>query len=243
MSGVECAGLALAVLPHVIEAAKSYKNGVDSIRDVLSISRRDSELEDFYRELWEALEEHFKSEADFQAFRGIVKQITRLLAQLVKVDSTHVDRKQMVSGLRTRDSYVCRCPWRRTYHSADSVSNAHWPSSTAAPSVKAGLWLGTRWGKRQISFFYAAADTIDNQRPYIATSFDGNDQAVADFSLFHHNGSMLALGILLIEIHTGKPIETYRTPKDLSNGTEVNANTDWTVADRVVKSLDDCSLG
>lgn len=106
-----------------------------------------------------------------------------------------------------------------------------------------GLWLGTGWGKRQISFFYAAADTIDYQRPYITTSFDGNDQAVADFSLFHRNGSILALGILLIEIHTGKPIETYRTPEDLSKGTEVNANTDWTVADRVVKSLDDCSLG
>lgn len=52
MSGVECAGLALAVLPLAIEAAKSYKSGVDTIRDVLSSSRRDNELEDFYHELW-----------------------------------------------------------------------------------------------------------------------------------------------------------------------------------------------
>lgn len=106
-----------------------------------------------------------------------------------------------------------------------------------------GLWLGKDWSKRQISFFYATADTIDYQRPYVTTRFDGNDQAGPDFSLFHRNASILALGILLIEIHTGKPIEMYRTPKDLSNGTEVNANTDWTVADRIVKSLDDCSLG
>lgn len=52
MSGVEFAGLAPAVIPLVIEAAKSYKNGVDSIRDVLSSSRHDSELENFYLELW-----------------------------------------------------------------------------------------------------------------------------------------------------------------------------------------------
>ncbi len=52
MSGIECAGLALAALPLAIEAAKSYKSGVNSIRDVLSSSRHDDSLEDFYRELW-----------------------------------------------------------------------------------------------------------------------------------------------------------------------------------------------
>lgn len=106
-----------------------------------------------------------------------------------------------------------------------------------------GLWLGEEWSKRHITFFYANSDTIDYQRPYVMTSFDDKDQAVPDLSLFHRNPSILALGILLLEIHTGKPIEVYRNPEDLSNGTEVNANTDWTVADRVVKSLDDCSLG
>ncbi|KAL8921055.1 MAG: hypothetical protein Q9208_005946 [Pyrenodesmia sp. 3 TL-2023] len=485
MSGVECAGLVLAVLPLVIEAAKSYKNGVDTIRDVLSSSRRDSELEDFYQELWyemflldrqlrdivdalpiltqdrkasllraenitewssdsdvrEALEIHFNSRNDLQAFWVIMGKIIQLLAQLVKDDSTDVDRKQMdQSGLyrklkafkeqrrtqstsssvkerfrffkKEKDRKMClkalrtwnqrllcltevarRAPttpptqsqartgpppqlrqvskllykalaryWRcncTTPHQAhfclsprESVSSTHLPydflfsrpSTTvqtpsslmqgtvllqpkeearkyecaaldricdalrkgisshclnflveeageestlwqlrpqprqstfldSGPAISLdsifynshrlpliakrklavilarsllqlyeGLWLGTGWGKRQISFFYAAAGTIDYQRPYITTSFDGKDQAVADFSLFHRNGSILALGILLIEIDTGKPIETYRTPEDLSNGTEVNANTDWTVADRVVKSLDDCSV-
>ncbi|KAI4120913.1 MAG: hypothetical protein LQ338_006677, partial [Usnochroma carphineum] len=106
-----------------------------------------------------------------------------------------------------------------------------------------GLWLGKEWSKRHITFFYADANTIDYQRPYVTACLDGDGQVVPDFSPFHRNASILALGILLIEIHTGKPIETYRTPKDLSNGTEVNANTDWTVADLVVKALDDCSLG
>ena len=106
-----------------------------------------------------------------------------------------------------------------------------------------GLWLGREWSKRQITFFYEAVDTIDYQRPYVTTSFDSTDQDVPDFRLFHRNASILALGILLIEIHTGKPIEMYRTAKDLTNGSEVNANTDWSAADRVVKSLDDCSFG
>lgn len=49
---MECAGLALAVFPIFIEVAKSYKTGINSIRDVLSKTRRDEGLEDFYQELW-----------------------------------------------------------------------------------------------------------------------------------------------------------------------------------------------
>lgn len=52
MSSIECAGVVLAVLPLAIEAAKSYKHGVDTILDVVSSSRRDDKLEDFYEELW-----------------------------------------------------------------------------------------------------------------------------------------------------------------------------------------------
>ena len=55
MSGIECAGLVLAVLPLVIEAAKAYKHGVDTILDVVSNSRRDDKLEDFYGDLWWAM--------------------------------------------------------------------------------------------------------------------------------------------------------------------------------------------
>lgn len=141
MSGVECTGLVLAVLPLVIEVAKSYKNGVDSIRDVLSPSRRDESLEDFYQELWmemylldrqlrdtvdalpnltedrkasllkaenlkqwtlesdvaSALQEHFNSETDLQAFMVIMGKIVELLAQLIKDETTHVGSKHMVS--------------------------------------------------------------------------------------------------------------------------------------------------
>lgn len=52
MIGIECAGLVLAVLPLFIEAAKSYKKGVDTIYQVTSRSRRDESLEEFYEVFW-----------------------------------------------------------------------------------------------------------------------------------------------------------------------------------------------
>ena len=64
---------------------------------------------------------------------------------------------------------------------------------------------------------------------------------MSNLNVFHRNLSILALGILLIEIHTERPIESYRSTKDLMNGQDANVNTDLTVADRVAKSLDDCS--
>ncbi|KAI9700963.1 MAG: hypothetical protein M1820_006608 [Bogoriella megaspora] len=48
VTGIEAAGLALAVLPLVVEAAKSYAKGVDSIKDVVIASRRDEKLQEFY---------------------------------------------------------------------------------------------------------------------------------------------------------------------------------------------------
>lgn len=52
MAGIECAGLVLGVLPLVIEVAKAYKHGVDTILDAVSSSRRDDKLEEFFAELW-----------------------------------------------------------------------------------------------------------------------------------------------------------------------------------------------
>ena len=108
-----------------------------------------------------------------------------------------------------------------------------------------GVWKSREWSKGHITFCYESADSLDYRRPYVTTYFDSSDseRKPLDLNTFHRNPSILALGILLIEIHTGSPIESFRSANDLSNGQEVNANTDWTVADRVVKSLDDCSLG
>lgn len=98
-------------------------------------------------------------------------------------------------------------------------------------------WLGSGWDKKQI-FFFHMGDKPDLQRPYLSTSFNNPQPAFIDTdkTRFHRNPSILALGILLIEIDLGRPIETYRATTDA-----INANTDWIVADRIVKSMDQCS--
>lgn len=48
VTGVECVGLVLAVLPLVIEGAKVYHDGVESIKDVVVAGRHDEALQEFY---------------------------------------------------------------------------------------------------------------------------------------------------------------------------------------------------
>ena len=57
VTGVECAGLVLAVLPLFIEASKAYSDGVETIPDVSLVSRRDAKLSDFYDEFYWAVSE------------------------------------------------------------------------------------------------------------------------------------------------------------------------------------------
>ena len=52
ISGIECAGLVIAVLPLVIEAGKLYARGTDKLLNVALHSRRDDKLQSFYLEFW-----------------------------------------------------------------------------------------------------------------------------------------------------------------------------------------------
>ena len=99
-------------------------------------------------------------------------------------------------------------------------------------------WLCSEWCKRHISFFYSSKDKPDLRRPYLSTCFEKPQPEIVktEMNRFHRNPSILALGILLIEIDLGRPIETYRIATET-----VNVNTDWIVADRIVKSMDQCS--
>jgi hypothetical protein len=51
-SGIEVAGLALALLPLFVETAKVYSKGMKSIQNVAMNSRRDEKLLDFYDDFW-----------------------------------------------------------------------------------------------------------------------------------------------------------------------------------------------
>lgn len=107
-----------------------------------------------------------------------------------------------------------------------------------------GPWLKEKWTKEKISFFAQETGKLDLHRPYITTDLSAYSSATSspDLNRTHGNPSILSLAIILIEIHTGKPIEHFRKAEDLTNGTDVNINTDCTAALRVAKTLKNCSL-
>ena len=107
-----------------------------------------------------------------------------------------------------------------------------------------GPWLHEKWTKEKITFFAPKTGAPDLDRPYVTTSikpYTSTSQTV-DLTQIHGNASILSLGIILIEIHTGKPIESFRCPDDMTNGTHINVNTDYTASLRVAKTLKNCSL-
>ena len=52
VTGLECAGLALGVIPIFIEGLKVYGRGVGSLRDVIQPRRLDAALEEFNEDPW-----------------------------------------------------------------------------------------------------------------------------------------------------------------------------------------------
>jgi hypothetical protein len=68
-SGVEMAGLALAVLPIFIEIAKAYSDGVETVFDVAIRSRWEERLGDFYFDFYIQL---FYLEESMQSIRHFV---------------------------------------------------------------------------------------------------------------------------------------------------------------------------
>lgn len=81
-TGIECAGLVLAVLPPIVELAKAYPQGVKVIRDTVQPARFDQELEDFYEELFCQLFE----------FHGRMQQIVDHLPNLPQTRKAEVCR-------------------------------------------------------------------------------------------------------------------------------------------------------
>ncbi len=107
-------------------------------------------------------------------------------------------------------------------------------------------WFSREWSKEDISFFHKSTNRVDLKRPYLSTHFQDPQQKDDPEAMLriHPNQSILALGILLLEIQLGKPIESQRSPEDLINGQEVNVNTDLTTALRLLEdSIDDIYEG
>lgn len=102
-------------------------------------------------------------------------------------------------------------------------------------------WLSNQWDKDKIYFFYTSPNVLDFKRPYLKVSFDHlpSSGERPDLNRFHPNLGILKLGILLIEVHKWKTIESFRMETDLIDG-EPTPNTDDGVAARILDSLDDC---
>lgn len=102
-------------------------------------------------------------------------------------------------------------------------------------------WLSEQWDKQRMQFFFKGTGDLDIRRPFISTPFDQfpSGSEPPDLSRFHRNPGILKLGILLIEAHKWKPLETFYTPDDLKDG-HPTPNTDLQVARRILRTMDDC---
>ncbi|KAH6995388.1 hypothetical protein EDB80DRAFT_161715 [Ilyonectria destructans] len=102
-------------------------------------------------------------------------------------------------------------------------------------------WLSQHWDKDRIHFFHNSTGMPDLHRPYLSTSFDDfpTGGEPTDLNRFHRNLGILRLGILLIEVHKWKPLESFWIEGDLNDGVPT-PNTDMEVARRVQATLDDC---
>ena len=102
-------------------------------------------------------------------------------------------------------------------------------------------WMAEDWNKEHIEFFHQTikrdgAANLDLERPYLSKGFvtSRTAQGGSPKYVLHPCPPVLALGILLLEIELGVPIESKRADADL-NGGKVNANTDYFTATRILE--------
>ncbi|ESU15242.1 hypothetical protein FGSG_08146 [Fusarium graminearum PH-1] len=98
-------------------------------------------------------------------------------------------------------------------------------------------WLQPGWVKDDIYFFFKTEDEPDLKTPFLSARLNvpGSGQFLAGSMAYHTNPSILALGVLLIEIFNERAIEKWKTAKERSNS---NTATLQIVADRIVNKMD-----
>ncbi|PMD49853.1 subtilisin-like protein [Hyaloscypha bicolor E] len=104
-----------------------------------------------------------------------------------------------------------------------------------------GPWLLKDWNKTHICFYQAKSqDLPDLTRPYLSTQCkpleQGSEEEDVSFRIHPYPG-ILALGILLLEIELGRPIEDQRPSDSPNNAEGFNVDADRTVA---MEMLEEC---
>lgn len=109
-------------------------------------------------------------------------------------------------------------------------------------------WMSKEWNSENIFFLYQPEDDRlpDIHRLYISTQFGtaqpqhnegtlSRDASTAGQHAFFRHPSIIALGILLLEIETGRTIQPEKEDCDPETG-HPNINTAWTTAGKMLKS-------
>ena len=110
-----------------------------------------------------------------------------------------------------------------------------------------GSWLGPSWGRDDVIFIKSATAVL--LRPYMFTRVvrmaptvpvtsnqeDDLDDVNPDDFPIHPYPDLVTLGTILLEVHTGKPIEELAAALGIEE--EENVNAKWFVADEVYKKI------
>lgn len=117
--------------------------------------------------------------------------------------------------LRQKDKYTL------AYLIADSILHLY-----------SGRWLENVWNKQQICFLANPGSQlpIDVKAPYLSAQCVDRATSKQDFYLIHPDQSILSLGIVLLEIATGIPIESRREG-------EQHPNIDLAIAEEMFKEF------
>ncbi|KAF1815310.1 hypothetical protein P152DRAFT_479259 [Eremomyces bilateralis CBS 781.70] len=107
-----------------------------------------------------------------------------------------------------------------------------------------GPWLSKEWSKEHISFLHQGKDDLldpDLRRPYVSTLFLENEIEETPDELYrtHPNPSVLALGILLLEIEFDSTIESKRQAEDYGDDGRPTINTDLFAASRLLNDVEE----
>lgn len=155
------------------------------------------------------------------------KQPTRRLSQTLNVDGAEVDTS-LASLLRGERKFKRK--EKRILSVILANSLLHFCESP---------WLSREWSKEHISFFSSEKGGLDIRRPYLSTDFQDMEPENEADALYriHPNPSVLALGILLLEIEMDLPIEAEQGEEDLDEDGKPTVNTNYFAALRVFEGI------
>lgn len=108
-------------------------------------------------------------------------------------------------------------------------------------------WMSREWNKNHVSFFKCSKQgDFDLQKPWLSPDFANPyvPEDIDELNRIHPNPSILALGILLLEIELGEALESFTETTDLSLGGLKDCNTSFFTAQHVwEKKLDNVYWG